>query len=210
ISSSTNKSSRCFPTSTASYLIRISFCCSAFKPRFLSSSTSAFSYTDSRKPGPRLRCTSIAAPIILAVRSSNSNGILDSFAPGFLIKSPCVVDQLYLHARHHGGFLFQAAEELLAEINEPGFAAALFGRLGWARHLEDFDQVAGLGGHQKDAIPQIDGLLDGMGDEKNGVVLLPPEVEEQLLHAEANAGIKRAERFIHEQNPRTQNDGGRQ
>src|SRR5262249_34195553 len=40
-------------------------------------------------------------------------------------------------------FFLQPPQQRLAKVDEPGFASAFFGRLGRARHLEDFNQVPG-------------------------------------------------------------------
>src|SRR4029077_3991658 len=55
--------------------------------RFFKSMVRAFSYTDSRTPGPTRRCTSVAAAMIRSVKASCSKAtVLRSCFPGFLIR----------------------------------------------------------------------------------------------------------------------------
>ena len=104
--------------------------------------------------------------------------------------------------------MFEAAQEGLAEIDEPGFAPADFWGLVRTRHVENLDESTGLGGHDKDAITEVNGFFDTVGDEKDRSFLLLPKLNEQLLHAQANARIERAKRFVHEENARLEDERG--
>ncbi len=74
--------------------------------------------------------------------------------------------------------------------------------------MQNLKQSPGLGRHQEYTVPEIDRLLDGVGYQKNGALLLGPKLDEQLLHSQTNARIEGAERLVHEQDLRLQDEGG--
>ena len=55
-----------------------------------------------------------------------------------------------------------------------------------------------------DAIAEVDRLLDRMGDEEHRRLRFPPQVDEQLLHVQPRRRIERAERLVHQDDARRQ------
>lgn len=55
----------------------------------------------------------------------------------------------------------------------------------------------GPAAHDDDAVGQLHGLLDVVGDEDNGLFLLLPDVDEVGAHFQAGDEVERPERFVH-------------
>ena len=53
--------------------------------------------------------------------------------------------------------------------------------------------------HNGDPVAEQDGLLDVVGDEDDGDLVLLPHPQQELVHAEPRDGVERAERFVHQQ-----------
>src|SRR5258706_16183908 len=87
-----------------------------------------------------------------------------------------VASLLGFHSNRCGRVCFQPVEQILGEIDEPRFAPGGLGRFIWSRDLQYFNQAAGLGGHDKDPVTQINRLLDRGCDEENSGLLFIPEV----------------------------------
>ena len=60
-----------------------------------------------------------------------------------------------------------------------------------------------------DAVAEIDRLLDRVGDEEHRRLRLPPQLDQQLLHVQARRRIERAERLVHQDDPRRQDQRAR-
>ena len=75
------------------------------------------------------------------------------------------------------------------------------------RHLPE--DRPGRGGEDVDAVAEIHGLLDGVRDEEDRRLRLTPEIHEQRLHVQACRRIERAERLVHQDDPRRQNQRAR-
>src|SRR3954451_10617587 len=90
-------------------------------------------------------------------------------------------------------------EDILHELR---FSLHLFRRPGGRRHLHLFEERAGSGRKHVHTIAQINRLLDRVRHEKHGGLGFPPQVNEQCLHVEAGGWIKRAERLVHEDDAR--------
>ena len=59
--------------------------------------------------------------------------------------------------------------------------------------------------HDGDAVGQADRFVEVVGDEDDGLLQLPLDAQEFLLHLAADQGVKRAEGFIQE--PQVRLDG---
>jgi hypothetical protein len=70
------------------------------------------------------------------------------------------------------------------------------------RNLHDLAESARVGLHEEDAVAQVDGLRDAVGDEEDGGLDAPPQLDEQRLHRIAGLGIERTERFVHQDDAR--------
>ncbi len=62
-------------------------------------------------------------------------------------------------------------------------------------------------GHDDDAVAQVDGLLDVVGDEDHGALVLLPDRQGLLLHGVAGLRIECAERLVHQQHIRAVRPG---
>ena len=80
-----------------------------------------------------------------------------------------------------------AAEELL------GIARARDGI------FDDLHDPGGIGSEDEDAVGEVDGLVEIVGDEENRDVDVTPDVEEVSLHLSAGLGVERAEGLVHEE-----------
>src|SRR5262245_15101032 len=55
-------------------------------------------------------------------------------------------------------------------------------------------------GHDEDAITHVDRLIDVVGDEQHRGATILPQTQHLVLHPHAGESVKRAERFIKQQN----------
>ena len=53
-------------------------------------------------------------------------------------------------------------------------------------------------GQHDDAVGQPDGLVDVMGHEDDGPTQPRPQLDHQILHAQAGLGVERGEGLVHE------------
>ena len=113
-----------------------------------------------------------------------------------------------LHPLRRGGFFFEPPQQRLAEVNEPRLAPAFLRRLVRARHLQNLDQPPRIGGHQEHPVAQINRLLHRVGHQEHRALLLVPQLDQQLLHPQADARVQGAKGLVHEQDARLENQRG--
>lgn len=95
-----------------------------------------------------------------------------------------------------------AAEAVAPELHE--------GRLGQQRGAaraaefqpELLDDAAWARADDEHAVGKEEGFVDVVGDEHDGGAHARPQVRQQLLHAAAGEGVRRAEALIHQQQAR--------
>ena len=61
-----------------------------------------------------------------------------------------------------------------------------------------FQDRAGRWRHDDDVVAQANRLVDRVGDKEHTGFLLSPQREQQFLHSQARARVKRTERLVHQ------------
>src|SRR5262249_32041457 len=74
-------------------------------------------------------------------------------------------------------------------------------------YVQDGFDLAWARGHDDDAVGQVDGFVDLVGDEQDGFAVVAPDAEELGLHDLARLGVQGGEGLVHEQDVRV--DGER-
>src|SRR6185437_3574562 len=77
----------------------------------------------------------------------------------------------------------------------------------WNVDRHDLGDAAGVARHHHDAIGQVDGLVDAVGDEHHGLAGLVPKSFQLGVEIVTSHGVERAERFVHQQQFRVDDQG---
>ena len=146
---------------------------------------------------------------ILAARMVGPSGkvIGVDLTPEMVDKAAAKTDQLPPHmVRDYGITTYSLGTNLVYRKDKfPNGAPRLLGRFGRTRHADDIQQPAGIRAHEENAVAEINGFFDRVRDEKHRALLFVPQLNQQFLHSQSNARIKRAEGFVHQENFRFEN-----
>jgi hypothetical protein len=88
-------------------------------------------------------------------------------------------------------------------FNGEEFRSEKLFRTAGTRHriFDHFENFSGMRFQDEDAVREIDGFIEIMGDEEDGDIEASPDLEEVGLHVRAGLGIEGTEGLIHEENP---------
>ena len=104
---------------------------------------------------------------------------------------------------------FEEADDAVAEALVLGMGGSL---VAVARAGDgDFEIEADGGfraiGHEDDAVTEVEGFVDIVGDHDDGFAVLFPEIEDEVLEFEAGEGVEHAEGFVEEEEARLLGEG---
>ena len=98
-----------------------------------------------------------------------------------------------------GDFVAQHIPGLFAQLHKGRGVAYLGGARTRQRYVQNGFDATGSVRHDGDAIRQIDGFIEAVGDEDDGGLVLLPDAQQLGLQNFACLGIQGGKRFVHQQ-----------
>ena len=115
---------------------------------------------------------------------------------------------------HHRQLVFFDLDRRVDEFFESQLEREVFGRDelcggsgAWNGVLDELHDAAGIGAHDEDAVGEVGGFFEVVGDEEDGDVYLAPDLQKVALHLRAGLGIERAEGLVHDEDARFVGEG---
>ena len=109
-----------------------------------------------------------------------------------------------------GGAFGKIVSSVVADIIMPPLGLLIggvnFTDLKWVMKAAEY----GADGKETAAVAELEGLVQVVGDEDDGLAHLLLQVDEFVLHVAADEGVKGAEGLVHEQDVRRQRQGAGQ